>query len=65
MKLRTKVTRPACSPVSALAMMFKPLESARAGRRAFVAPHSGALVRDGVRFENCHLVERSEAGAAR
>ncbi|MEE1737866.1 IS256 family transposase [Streptomyces sp. BE147] len=63
-KLRTKVTRGAGSPVAALAMVFKLVESAQARWRAITAPHLVALVRNGARFENGHLVERSEAGAA-
>lgn len=58
-KLRTKVTRGAGSPVAALAMVFKLVGSAQARWRAITAPHLVALVR-----KNGHLVERSEAGAA-
>ncbi|MFD5032118.1 IS256 family transposase [Streptomyces sp. NPDC058405] len=63
-KLRTKVTRGAGSPVAALAMVFKLVESAQARWRAITAPHLVALIRNGARFKNGHLVERSEAGAA-
>ncbi len=59
-KLRTKVTHGACSPAAALAMLFKLVESAQARRRAITAPHLVALVRNGARFENGHLVERPE-----
>lgn len=63
-KLRTKVTRGAGSPAAALAMVFKLVESAQARRRAITAPHLVALVRNGARFKNGHLVERPEAIAA-
>lgn len=66
MKLRTKVTRGAGSPATALAMVFKLVESAppQARWRAVTAPHLVALVRTGARFENGHLVERPEEPAA-
>ncbi|MEY9988016.1 putative transposase [Streptomyces sp. V4I8] len=63
-KLRTKVTRGAGSAVAALAMVFKLAESAQARWRAITAPHLVALVRNGARFKNGHLVERPEATAA-
>lgn len=63
-KLRTKVTRGAGSAAAALAMVFKLAESAQARWRAITAPHLVALVRNGARFENGHLVERPEATAA-
>ncbi|MGW5929849.1 IS256 family transposase [Streptomyces anulatus] len=63
-KLRTKVTRGAGSPAAALAMVFKLVESAQARWRAVTAPHLVALVRNGARFENGHLVERDETLAA-
>ncbi len=49
---------------AALAMVFKLVESAQARWRAITAPKLVALVRAGARFENGHLVERSEARAA-
>ncbi|MDX3547378.1 hypothetical protein PV729_39880 [Streptomyces europaeiscabiei] len=63
-KHRTKVTRGAGSPASALAMVFKLVESAQARWRAVTGAHLVALVRAGARFENGHLVERPEAAAA-
>ena len=63
-KLRTKVTRGAGSPAAALAMVFKLVESAQAHWRAITAPHLVALVRNGARFKNGHLVERPEVMAA-
>jgi putative transposase len=63
-KLRTKVTRGAGGPVAALAMVFKLVESAQARWRAITAPHLVALVRNGARFKNGHLVERPEVTAA-
>ena len=51
-KLRTEVTRGVGSPAAALAMVFKPVESARARRRAVTGAHLVALVRSGARFEN-------------
>lgn len=63
-KLRTKDTRGTGSPAAALAMVFKLVESAQARWRAITAPHLVALVRNGARFENGHLVERPEAVAA-
>jgi transposase-like protein len=63
-KLRTKVTRGAGSPAAALAMVFKLAESAQDRWRAITAPHLVALVRAGARFENGHLIERSESPAA-
>lgn len=42
-------------------MVFKPIESAQARRRAVTAPHLVALVRAGARFERGHLAEREEA----
>ncbi|MEU5547921.1 IS256 family transposase, partial [Streptomyces sioyaensis] len=44
--------------------VFKLVESAQARRRAITAPHLVALVRNGARFKNGHLVERPEATAA-
>jgi putative transposase len=63
-KLRTKVTRGAGSPATALAMVFKLAESAQARWRAIIAPHLVALVRNGARFERGILVEREPATAA-
>ena len=63
-KLRTKVTRGAGSPAAALAMVFKLVESAQESWRAITAPHLVALVRNGARFENGHLVERPEDTSA-
>lgn len=63
-RLRTKVTRGAGSPAAAIAMVFKLAESAQARWRSITAPHLVALVRNGARFENGHLVERTEQGAA-
>ncbi|MFD3492660.1 transposase [Streptomyces sp. NPDC058690] len=62
-KLRTKVTRGAGTPVAPLAMVFK-LESAQARWRAITAPKLIALGRAGARFENGHHIECSEARAA-
>lgn len=59
-KLRTEVTRGAGSPVAALAMVFKLVESARARWRAITGAHLVSLVRVGARFENGVLVEREE-----
>lgn len=47
-----------------LAMVFKPVESAQERWRAITAPHLVALVRNGARFENGHLVERPENTSA-
>ncbi|AQW48418.1 transposase [Streptomyces hygroscopicus] len=63
-RLRTKVTRGAGSRTAALAMLFKLVESAQQRWRAVNAPHLGALVRAGARFERGRLVERPEAIAA-
>ncbi|MFG2563756.1 IS256 family transposase [Streptomyces sp. NPDC048496] len=63
-RLRTKVTKGAGSRASALAMVFKLIESAQERWRAVNAPHLVALVRAGARFERGHLVERPEALAA-
>ncbi|CAL9328438.1 hypothetical protein SUDANB150_07756 [Streptomyces sp. enrichment culture] len=63
-RLRTKVTRGAGSRTTALAMVFKLVESAQQRWRAVNAPHLVALVRAGARFELGHLVERPEAAAA-
>ncbi|KUN54758.1 hypothetical protein AQJ46_49990 [Streptomyces canus] len=57
-RLRTKVTRGAGSRTAALAMVFKPVESAQKRWRAVNAPHVIALVGAGVRFERGQLVER-------
>lgn len=62
-KLRTEVTRGAGSPVAALAMVFKLVESARARWRAITGAHLVSLVRVGARFENGVLVEREEQAA--
>ncbi|MFJ9460004.1 transposase [Kitasatospora sp. NPDC101447] len=63
-KLRTKVTRGAGSPASALAMVFKLVESAQVRWRAITGAHLVALVRSGARFENGVMVEREETAAA-
>ncbi len=62
-KLRTKVTRGAGSPVAALAMVFKLVESAQARWRAIRGAHLVPLVRAGARFENGILVEHAEVAA--
>jgi hypothetical protein len=59
-RLRTKVTRGAASRTTALAMAFKPVESAQPRWRALSAPHPLALVRAGARFERGPLVERPQ-----
>lgn len=51
------------SPVAALTMVFKLVESAQQQWRAVNAPHLAALFRAGVRFERGLLVERLEAAA--
>ncbi|WSB19192.1 IS256 family transposase [Streptomyces albidoflavus] len=63
-KLRTKVTRGLGSPAAALAMVFKLIESAQSRWRAITGAHLVPLVRAGARFENGHLVERTENHAA-
>ncbi|MGX1480676.1 UNVERIFIED_CONTAM: transposase-like protein [Streptomyces canus] len=63
-KLRTKVTRGASSPATALAMVFKLVESAQTRWRAVTGAHLVALVRAGAKFENGVLVEREQATAA-
>lgn len=63
-KLRTKVTRGAGNPAAALAMVFKLVESAQSRWRAITGAHLVPLVRAGARFENGHLVERTEIHAA-
>ncbi|AJF69399.1 transposase [Streptomyces vietnamensis] len=60
----TKVTRGAGSPAAALAMVFKLVESAQSRWRAITGAHLVPLVRAGARFENGHLVERTENHAA-
>ncbi len=63
-RLRTEVTGGAGSRTAALAMVFKPVESAQRRWRAVNAPHLAALVRAGARFERGQLVERSATVAA-
>lgn len=62
--LRTEVTEGAGSRAATLAMVFMPVESTQARRRAVYAPHLVALVRAGARFERSHLVERPESHVA-
>ncbi|MFE4253696.1 hypothetical protein ACFRU3_30100 [Streptomyces sp. NPDC056910] len=45
-------------------MVFKPVESAQARRRAITGAHLVPLVRTGAQVENGVLVERSEADVA-
>ena len=45
-------------------MVFKLAESAQARWRAITAPNLVALVRNGTRFKNGHLVEHPEVTAA-
>lgn len=52
------------SRAAALAMVFKLVEPAQARRRAVNAPHLVALVRNGARFGNGHLIELPEPAAA-
>ncbi|MFF5933369.1 transposase [Streptomyces sp. NPDC012508] len=59
-RLRTNVTRGACGPAAALAMVCKPVESAQARWRAITGAHLVSLVRARARFENGVLVEREE-----
>lgn len=47
-------------PAAALAMAFKVVELAQARWRAVNAPHLGALVRAGARFERGLLVQRRD-----
>lgn len=63
-KLRTRVTRGAGSPVAALAMVFKLVESAQARWRAITGAHLFSLVRAGAKFENGILVERQQTAVA-
>lgn len=62
MKLGTKVTRGAGSPAAALAMVFKPVQSAQDRWRAITVPRLVALVRAGARFERSQLTERPDDG---
>ena len=62
-RLRSRVTKGAGSRAAGLAMVFKLIESARAGRRAVNAPLLVCLVRAGARFERGQLVERDERAA--
>nr|WP_282202407.1 hypothetical protein [Kitasatospora fiedleri] len=62
-KLRTEVTRGASIPAAALAMVFKPVESAQSRRRAITGTHLVPLARVGARFENGVLAERGEQAA--
>ncbi len=62
-RLRTNVTRGAGSPATALAMVFKLVESAQARWRAVSGAHLVPLVRAGARFENGVLAERQEQAA--
>ncbi|MER7411193.1 hypothetical protein ACF06Z_27130 [Streptomyces cacaoi] len=64
MKRRTKVTHGSGSAAASLAMVFKLTGSALARPRAITAPHLVALVRNGTRFKNGHLVEHPEGTAA-
>lgn len=63
-KLRTKMTRGAGSPATALAMVFKLVGSAQVRWRAITGAHLVPLVRAGARFQNGVLAERSEMDAA-
>lgn len=63
-KRRTKVTHGSGSAAASLAMVFKLTGSALARPRAITAPHLVALVRNGTRFKNGHLVEHPEGTAA-
>ena len=62
--IRGTDSHPPGGPATALAMVFKLAESARARRRAITVPHLVALGRTGARWENGHLVERAEEAAA-
>lgn len=55
---RTQVTRCAGRPAAVLAAVSKPVGSARARRRAAIAPHLLARVRTGARFS--HVAEHQE-----
>jgi putative transposase len=55
---RTKVTKGPDSKAAGHAMAFKLIEAAQQRWRAVNAPHLGALVRAGARFERGRLVER-------
>ena len=61
---RTIRAKGCLSRATALAMVFKLVESAQQRWRAVNAPHLVALVRAGARFERGQLVERPEAVAA-
>lgn len=63
-RLRTKVTKGACSRAAGLAMVFKLVDSAQARWRAVNGSHLVPLVRAGARFGRGLLVERSEMIAA-
>lgn len=62
-KLRTKATRGASSPIAALTM-FTLIGSAQERWRAITGAHLVPLVRAGASFENEAPVEREEAAAA-
>ncbi|SNT47882.1 Transposase, Mutator family [Streptosporangium subroseum] len=57
-RLRQRVTKGSGSRAAGVAMAFKLIESAQARRRTVNAPHLGALVRAGAKFERGQLVER-------
>jgi hypothetical protein len=53
-----------CRRLANLAMLFKPVESARDRERAITGAHLATPVRAGARFNNGVLAERDAAGAA-
>ncbi|MET9438383.1 hypothetical protein [Streptomyces sp. NPDC006551] len=63
-RLRTKVTKGACSRAARLAMVFELVESAQARWRSVNGAHLVPLVRTGARFERGQPVERPETRAA-
>ncbi|SCF56921.1 Transposase, Mutator family [Streptomyces sp. Ncost-T10-10d] len=62
-RLRTKVTKSTGSRGTALAMVFKLIESAQSRWRTVNTPHIVALLRAGARLERGHPVERPEEAA--
>lgn len=60
---RRRFSKGAVSRATALAMVFKLVESAQARRRAVNAPHLVALVRAGARLARGQLLERSQTTA--